>query len=421
MKLINDIRYKKTIKTSLVNFVAKSSFVLLTMINIYLSSNYLGFERLAIMISILSLAIVFQLFEFGIGYSFIRNISLIKNKEAAIQTSLIISFLHTILVAIVLTFILFFFNWPRIFGINDLDNLIEFNHSLQTYFVLFSISILANNIEKIYIGLEKSINIYYAILLSSLLSLFLLIEFTNYKLSIPYLIFATYGLPPLTVVIVFTARLIKIKSKNTNISTIILKIKSIYHQSKYRFLALLGFVFSFGLDNYIISYNLGVGETLDYNFLQRFFQLALIPIITLNASMWGAYVNSPDAATRKSYFLNNIKLTISILIAATTVVALLSAPFLNGLTGNMLIISSSLFLAYTVKAGLEGLTHTFNSYYNSAQKFKPLMAWAVATIVVSIPLKIFIVNTFGKVMMLNAFSVFYLLLFYFLYKKYKLE
>jgi O-antigen/teichoic acid export membrane protein len=204
---------------------SKGVAVLISLISVPLTYNYLSDERFGVMMTIVSIVTAINFVDLGLGFGLQNRwgeICLdstgIKAKESV--SSVFFFLLFIALVLIIAGIVLYFSESAyTIFKLKENGQEIksEINNSILVLIAVTSFSIPFSIVQKIQNGRQESYKVNLWNTAASIFSIFLLFIFTRSNLKIPFIIFALYGTNSIFIFFNFINEFF-LKSKNNLIS-----------------------------------------------------------------------------------------------------------------------------------------------------------------------------------------------------------
>jgi O-antigen/teichoic acid export membrane protein len=202
-------RNRRLLYTALSSLGARSVTILVSLLSVPLTYNYLDAERFGAMMMIVSLVGTVSFADFGIGFGLQNRWAELNLDETGLKIKKAIStvFYFLLGIAFLLGFIgLFLYSFvdlSGIFKINASDHAFvkEINDSALAFFLLTALSFPFSIVQKIQVGKQEGYLTNIWNICANVLSLVLLLLFTHFKLGIPFIIIALYGVNNLFIVV----------------------------------------------------------------------------------------------------------------------------------------------------------------------------------------------------------------------------
>ena len=202
---------------------AKGVTVLVSLLSVPLTFNYLNPERFGIMMTIVSLITTINFADLGIGFGLQNRWAELSLDETGISLQKAISSVFFFLLGIGCCLLLvgmslyFWVDLSFIFNLKGNDPALtkEVNDASLVFFIITALAFPFSIVQKVQAGKQESYITNFWIIASNVSSLLLLLLFTFLKLGIPFIIFALYGVNNLLIVINF---FIEFYKKNTELS-----------------------------------------------------------------------------------------------------------------------------------------------------------------------------------------------------------
>jgi O-antigen/teichoic acid export membrane protein len=202
-------RNRRILYTAISSLGARSVTILVSLLSVPLTYNYLNAERFGAMMTIVSLVGTVSFADFGIGFGLQNRWAELSMDETGLKIRKAIStvFYFLLGIAFLLGFIgLFLYSFVDLSGIfkikaSDYAFVKEINDSALAFFLLTAISFPFSIVQKIQIGKQEGYLTNIWNICANVLSLILLLIFTYLKLGIPFIIIALYGVNNLFIVV----------------------------------------------------------------------------------------------------------------------------------------------------------------------------------------------------------------------------
>lgn len=197
-----DVRNKKLILTSVSSLGTKFITVIVSLISLPLTYNYLDSERFGVMVTIVSLLGTLNFLDFGLGFGLQNRWPEYDKDDNGTTGKKAISSVFFFLVFIGIALLIFafityhFIDLSKIFYLkNPKNTLIEETRNATTvFFLITAITFPFTIVQKVQIGSQEGYITNSWIGIANICSLIFLILFTYLKLSIGFIVFALYGI-----------------------------------------------------------------------------------------------------------------------------------------------------------------------------------------------------------------------------------
>lgn len=304
--------------TTLSTIFSKGVSFTLLLISVPLTLSYLGNTYFAITNTIISTLAMFNYLDFGIGIG-VQNLLpffIAESKKDKINqivsTAFYVLIVSCIVVLVVGSFIIYFYDWTSIFNLKDVVKVEEVRSALLTSLLLIGFAIPLSIIQRIHNAYQKAFINEWFITLGNILSIGCLFLVIKLSLSLPYVIFALQGTLVLTVLINFLAYYKNSSKYEISFKYVELKTFRILISTGFKYLVLLIFsVGLFALDNFILLKFRSANDVTNYLLGYRLISILNVPVLILSNSFLPAYNDAIAREDRKwvsNIILNAIKL-----------------------------------------------------------------------------------------------------------------
>lgn len=387
---------------------------------VYLISKHLSKEEIGIYLSITSLVGIFFIFDLGIGGSITNRILHAKNKykkmiplliaSSMIQASLITSFIFFLLTKL---------NFLDLFNFSSQLIKTETILSVKTFVLIFGFILIASNLERIFLATSKATYFYGFSSAIQFVSTFFIFIFLKDEINIAKILLISIGLPYF---LISLSSLHFFIGSNLSLSSITQEIKKEFkalsqHSLKF-FLISLAILLSFGLDVYLIGYAKGFSYASEYSIIQRLFQILVIPMMIINGPLISIYnkLYLKNDFTKLKKLLKTLLIIIGVCSIVTFGIIYEYGNKLSSLwTNEKITFDHALIAAFGLKVIIEVLMYSFINYYNAINLIQKQFIFSVLIILISIPLKLYLINQYSVATMLSVYSLIYLVIYFFIF------
>ena len=417
-------------------FASKGVNLLIQLISLPLTINYLGYERFGLMATITTTLGVLTYADLGLGMGLQNKIPFLnvnnnhKEIKALISTTFWTLIAIGLIGAIVVAFSFSLIDWGAFFHVKD-----ELSRQEAFSSVLLVVAILLLNlpfsvIQRVESALLRGYRNEFWLVASNILSLIALLVVTHFKLGVPFVILALQGVPALVLSVNFLTSFVR-HHKDLAPSILdfdTLKILPLLQDGSIFLVLQIGALISNGSDTYLISKFIGNETVAKYTIAIRLAMLFAMPMQILTASLTNSY---NDAFARFDYaWLQKtttqfFKLTFSV----SSVLALILLT-----TGNFVLYLWLKYAPMDINALVILAIFLFYSNFNSLISMIALSATYLRKLIILYPIaailslivKVILLNyfrvSFTDILLANALlmSVFFLIPFVFIFIKSKL-
>ncbi len=401
---------------AIANFFSKIASMLVIILGVSFTLNYLSSEKFGIWMTISSLIGLLSFLDLGIGNALTNTVSKsfsTNNRndiKDAVTGGLFILFFVAIFVFVFLTILLKLLPIDQLFKTqNELDQIIL--TSLEMFVACFSITIFSNGIQRIFHGMQLGFLVHIMLTIGSIISLVLLYYFSTLKVEINLLVFASMignilASIPLLIILIskdlfcFRGVLFSINSQYKNIINL----------GGAFFLIQIGTIILIGADSLIISSTIGVSGVAIFAITQRLFLFASQPMQLVNVHLWPAFADANNRQD-KDYIRKTLKISIMLTLFITTLISIIIVIFSNQLisiwTSEKIEVPIEFIYIFALWIIIESVSQPIAMFMNSCGIMKPQIFGIISLIIICLPLKIYLASNFGIFEMVAAYTIFF--------------
>ena len=402
---INSNRSKNIVHHISWSLIYKAGTIIANFLLVPLTIGYLNTSNYGIWLTLSSFITWFSFFDIGLGNG-LRNkfaeAKVLGNTDAAqryVSTAYFTIGLISFILIIAFLFINYFIEWTSIFNTsNSLRN--ELRILLPVTFSFFALQLVLKLIINIYqASQDHSINdkIQFIGQITSLAFIWILTKTNHSSLLLFGIIFS--ALPVLILIwlniYAFKTKYINYKPSMSNWSSAYLK--DITGLGFYFFITKLGALVLLSTDSFIIIQLYGPTEVVPYNLAYKYFSILIILYSIIINPYWSSFT---DAYARNDIqwiknSVNTIQKLWFIVPVGLTVMILLANKFYYFWVGDEVEIPISLSLSMALFVLLHTFNQIYNQFINGVGKIKLHVFISIATIIINIPLSIFLAKNLG--------------------------
>lgn len=424
-------RIKRILLAGFSTLGSKAISLLVTLVSVPLTFNYLDQREFGLLMTILSFISMLSFADLGLGYGLLNRIaeydvnSNVLGLKKAISSAFGVLTLCSAFGLISLAISYKYIDWDIVLNMKSMSPHNDEISSVLVFLVLFLITLPFSLITKIQIGFQEThINQVWDAA-GNLLSIIFLIIVVNSKLSVPYIILATYGTQSFFVILNFVFQFLFIrKNLLPSIKYIdMFHFSSIFKEGLIFFVLQLFAIGSNSSDSILIAKFMGVEKVAEYAIGYKMISILLLPIQAFVGPILPA-VNDSIANNDLKWLNKIIKKTFKILLIITLPLAVsfiyLANPLAHlwindSITLNInLLIGFALFFVYLV----------FNTFFTSiflAKTFiKVTLIYYPIAAIITIILKLVLIQ-FSSIPILLILPIFIFTFFYFIPLYYNLK
>jgi O-antigen/teichoic acid export membrane protein len=411
--------------TAFTGLFNKAVMMLVMIFSIHLSLPYLGLERFGIWMTITSLVALLNFMDLGVGNALTNRVAKLSKSSYkrylpySIGAGIFILFVLSFFIAIFLYIVAEFIPWQKFLKISNEIIYNETHIAIKIFAVLFGFSIFTGGINRIFFGLQKGYEANLAGVIGSILSFLLIWSAIKFDAGIPVMLAANMcgAMFANSLLLVLLALRKKIALSRLRRS-ILIETPYLLKMGGGFFLLQIGTVAVFGADNLIVAGSLGVLSVASYSVTQKLFQFVTQPFAIINSSLWPAYASAREHGD-KIFILKTLKASMTVTICGTTIMILFlffcGEIIISWWTHQQIVLNYLLMASFAVWSVVEASANSFAIFMNGTSLIKPQIGGIVTLVIFGIPLKIYLVNSFGIEIMLIVFSLFFLANIFFWY------
>lgn len=415
------IQIKKNVLSS---FIIKGLDIFIYLLLVPVSLNYLGQEKYGVWLTISSIILWLNLSDAGLGNGlrnkFTEAVALGNKKLAKEYVSNAYAILSIIVIGLIIIFVIInnFINWDRILNITS-DFHTQLSRLILIVFISFALRLVLNLVSVLLVASHKPAVSDLVQFLGRLLT-FILIMILIYTSSGSLLWYGIlYSVAPLLCFITATLILFHkdFKDYQPSLKEISLKISgNLFGLGLNFFIVQISAVILFMTDNIIIAQLFGPAEVTPYQIANRYFSIVMMIFMIILSPLWSAFT---EADAQKDiewikYIINRL-LKIWLFIALILLVMLLISDEVYKIwLGGKIKIDFLLSFFWALFILLQTLNLIFANYLNGIGKIHVQRIIAVITIIINIPLSIFLakfagLNSAGVILATNICILLYLI------------
>ena len=396
---IKSKRTQNISKHILLSFIFRFSGILISLLLVPLSINYLGIENYGVWLTISSVIAWLTFFDIGLGHGLRNKFAeafanedkqLAKEYVSSAYFSMIIISMSIIILSIIINL---FVDWSRVFNV-EVQLKADINTLVPIILIFFSLQLIVKLITAIYFGAQKHSvqnQILFIGQLFSLLTVFLLLNST-----ISSLLYFGIALSFIPLFVLFIYNLIAFKG----IFNVYKPEFSLFSFNRARevlgigskfFVIQLSLLILFSTDNIIISQLFSPADVVPYEIARKYFSLLLHIFLIISTPYWSsfteAYVND-DIDWIKNAVIRLLK--IWCLIPLLLIIMYLFSDYFYFIwVGDNVRVPKIMSMLMAIFVLLMTFHAIFTQFLNGVGKIQLQMYSALFSIVINIPLSIY--------------------------------
>lgn len=410
-------RYRLAVLATLANVASRSLSMLLIVLGVSLTTNYLGMTRFGVWATFASMTAMLSLLDLGIGNALVNRVAHAAadgdpNAVRRIATGgagLLAAIGMATAVGLLVPALLL--PWGELLKLVDPAMALEARQAAAVFAVLFGVNLFGSGLLRILAGQQRS---HEASLLSASatgLACLALYWASSRQAGVPWLLAATFGFQTLAGLAagILLMRRNQISARGGRAAMKserphLLRVGSLF------ILLQLGTMLGWGGDSVILAVMRGPSEVAVFAVAFRLFQFASQPFAMLNAPLWAAYA---DATARRDTGFVRQTLKRSFLVsvfgtATLSCVLLVAGPTLvSAWTQGAIVVPIQVLALYAVWTVLEAGGNAFGVYLNGTGIVREQVWVVTAFCTVALPLKLFAASQAGASGLLAATIISY--------------
>lgn len=409
------------VKHIAVSFFYKGGAVLANFLLVPLTINYLDVENYGVWLTLSSFISWFSFFDIGLGNGLRNKFAEAKAKnDYSLARAYISTAYYTITCISTLLFLVFlivsyFIDWTKVFNTSD-QLMSDFSILMPVIIGLFCLQLIVKLISSVYLADQNhsiQVKIQFITQALSLVVIWTLTKFTESSLLIFGIIFS--ALPVLVLlglnVFAFSKRFKHLKPSITLWKKKYLK--DIMGIGFNFFIVQIAVLILFSTDNFIISKIFSPKEVVPYNIAFKYFSILTMVFSILVAPYWSSFT---EAYVKKDFSwiktsVNNVLKIWLIVPVALVLMFFLADWFYLIWVGEGVNVSKILSFSMALFVLMSTFNTIFVSFINGVGKIKLQLITSIISMVINIPLSIFLAKTLNLgvsgVMFATCFSMGY--------------
>jgi O-antigen/teichoic acid export membrane protein len=397
--------------------------MVLMVLTVRLTVPYLGPERFGVWMTIASLAAMLSFLDLGIGNALTNRVarSAARPEPEALRRAISggLGFLFCVAASFgaILTASFYFLPWQGLLSASLEPIELEIARGILVFVVLFAVNLFTTGITRVFYGLQRGFEAHVAATLGSLLSLGLLWLAASAQAGIPYLLMSAMA-GPIFAGLVLLAVLAKRRQFDIRLACrfAVVESRSLLGAGGYFFLLQLATMVSWGADSLIIAGTLGVAYVAIFNVCHRLFQFVSQPLALVNSALWPSYANAyacGDARFIRRTLKGSLAGSVLIWAGVSSMLVLFGPEIILWWTDGVIVVSQQLLVVFSVWLLCEVIGVPFAMFLNGCNLLRIQVYSSFSLLLVALPLKLYLVQTYGLSAMLLGFSALYFVNFLF--------
>jgi O-antigen/teichoic acid export membrane protein len=411
-------RFRLARWATLTNFGSRGLAMLLMVLGVRLTTEYLGTTRFGVWATFASMAAMLSLLDLGVGNALVNRIAyaIAREDEAAVRRIATGGAGLLVLIGIAasgaLLGLALLLPWGPLMKISDATMAIEARSTAVVFALCFGINLFATGLLRILAGQQRSHEANLLTSLATLLACLTLWVASSRHAGVPWLLAATFGVQTLAGIAAGALLLVRgtihMRHGGTAMRT---ERPHLIRAGSLFVLLQLGTMLGWGSDSFILALVKGTSEVAVYAVGLRLFQFASQPFAIMNAPLWAAYADA-HARQDMSFIRRALKrsMTISGLGAAVLSVALVVAgPWLvSTWTRSAIAVPTDVLVLFAIWTVFDAVGSAFGAYLNGCGIVKPQVFVVLLFCAIVLPLKLWLGSSHGVAGLLTAAITAYL-------------
>lgn len=409
------------VKHIAVSFFYKGGAVLANFLLVPLTINYLDVENYGVWLTLSSFISWFSFFDIGLGNGLRNKFAEAKAKnDYSLARAYISTAYYTITCISTLLFLVFlivsyFIDWTKVFNTSD-QLMSDFSILMPAIIGLFCLQLIVKLISSVYLADQNhsiQVKIQFITQALSLVVIWTLTKFTESSLLIFGIIFSAL---PVLVLLGLNVFAFSKRFKHLKPSITLWKkkhLKDIMGIGFNFFIVQIAVLILFSTDNFIISKIFSPKEVVPYNIAFKYFSILTMVFSILVAPYWSSFT---EAYVKKDFSwiktsVNNVLKIWLIVPVALVLMFFLADWFYLIWVGEGVNVSKILSFSMALFVLMSTFNTIFVSFINGVGKIKLQLITSIISMVINIPLSIFLAKTLNLgvsgVMFATCFSMGY--------------
>lgn len=396
-------RIKKTIFSS---FMARGLSVLISLISVPLTLNYLGAERYGLWLTISSIVGLLGFADLGIGNGLLNVISDAFGKKdttrARQYTASAFAILSLVALAITILFLIAypFIPWANLLNVQSEVAAKEVGPSILIFVLCFLIGIPISIVGKVQAGYQEGYIVHLWTVIGKLMTLVTLLLAIAVKGSLPLLVLALVGTPLISSVL---NTIHFFKFRQPELWPTFREVNIVYGKQLLRTGALFFILQSVGIiayssDTIVLARLLGPDAVAQFGVTSQLFGLTAILLNIALTPLWPAYAEAiamGDVQWVRRVFKRALALSMGIAIPLSALLFYFAYDLLELWIGTKIVPTPLLMLSLVIWHAMTGINQSFAMLFNGAGVIRLQIIWGIVMAIVNILLSIFLVQRIG--------------------------
>jgi O-antigen/teichoic acid export membrane protein len=403
------------------NFASRLFSMLVMVLTVSLTVPYLGAERFGVWMTIASLAAMLSFLDLGVGNAITNSVAKAAAQpdrdrlRQAISGGLAFLFLIALCFGGVLALLAQFAPWERLIRTSDAVVGAEIRAAIQVFVALFAASLFSTGVLRTFYGLQRGFEAHVAAIAGSVVSLSLLWLAASARAGIPVLLFSAMIGPILAnLALLVLLKLRRQFALRDALAHVRPESRQLMAAGGYFFILQLSTMVSWGADSLIIAGTLGAAYVAIFNVCYRLFQFVAQPLLVINSALWPAYANAHacgDAAFIRKTLRRSLAVSLLLWALLCGFLVYFGPVLIAYWTDDVISVNRGLLVVFSFWILCDVFGNAFAMFLNGCGLLRIQVVSAITLLLLSLPVKIYLVLQFGLAAMLAGFAVLYFLNF----------
>jgi len=398
-------RYRLALISVMANAFSKSIGIILILLSVSLTVDYLNVERFGIWMLVLSFVTLLSFLDLGVGNALTNHVAQRAAQDNSqllqetISGGLAILAIIAFVVSSILAMIGAIFPWRMLVPKAESALIVEVHLTAICFGILFGVNIFSNGLQRVFAGMQQAYISHVVSAIGMFISCIGLWIATYFQAGIPTLLFTVLGFQSL--INLYLLKILinrKLFSFHQIQRLMKLEYPFLYKNAGLFLILQLGVIVGWGADSLIISSTLGVAQVAIFAIVQRLFQFVSQAVALLNAPLWGAYADAEargDKRFIKKTLMRSLTITFLITVTLSGLIFIFHKWLIHQWTHGEIIASSTLVLTCAIWVVLESTGNAFAMFLNGTNIIQRQMVVVCSFIALVLPLKFLLVDYLG--------------------------
>jgi O-antigen/teichoic acid export membrane protein len=326
-------RYRRALLTMVVNLAARVLGLVVMVASISWTVPYLGAERFGAWMTIASFAAMLSFLDLGVGNALTNRVAhaASASKSSELQECVsgglgLLALISFVLAALAMLGAVFL-PWVLLMKLSSNELGQEVQRTVMVFSALFAAQTFANGVARVFHGLQRGFDAYFAAIAGTFCSLVMLWVAAKQQADLPTLLFAFMSGPILgNLVLLYVLWRQAIFSSYQWTRTTRGQSPHLFKVGSLFLFLQVGTMVGWGADSLIIANATGAASVAAFAVVQRLMQLVSQPLSIVNAPLWAAYADA-DARKDGLFITSTFKKSFSLTLAVSTAGAIFLFAF----------------------------------------------------------------------------------------------